>query len=113
MAYPTVRVKKIILKFIETLQKHIPVEKVYLYGSNARGDAGMYSDIDLAIVSRDFAKQAPFDRLVFLGKIAWEAGTPVVEAIGYTPKEFSTATSLDFPTEIKETGTLLKIKKAA
>lgn len=113
MASPNPRIKKIIEVFLKELQKHIIVEQVYLFGSFARRKESKFSDIDLAIVSPDFARQPPFERLVFLGKTAWNAGTPIIEAIGYTPKEFAVRSKLEFPSEIKSRGQSIKFKKAA
>jgi predicted nucleotidyltransferase len=104
MAAPRARAKKIIERFIKHLEKQIKVQQVYLFGSHARGSEKRHSDIDIAVVSENFKKMAPFDRLVYLGKMAWEAGTPVIEAIGYTPKEFATKSLLEFPSEIKQNG---------
>lgn len=113
MANTSARAQKIIDKFLDTLRKHITIKKVYLFGSSARGSVGKYSDIDIAIISPDFKSQTPFERLVFLGKIAWEAETPIIEAVGYTPDEFATKSPLEFPTEIKAHGFPIPIKRAA
>lgn len=113
MATPNARVSKIINQFLDHLQKHIDVKEVYLFGSCAQGNAGKFSDIDLAIVSHHFSKMKPFDRLVFLGKVAWEAETPIIEAIGYSPSEFVTKSPTEFPYEIKANGVPIKIKRAA
>lgn len=113
MASPSLKTKKIISHFIQHLREHISISKVYLYGSSARGNARAYSDIDLAIISSDFEEQTHFERLVFLGKVAWEANTPTIEAVGYTPKEFAIRSPLEFPSEIKAHGIPINIKKAA
>lgn len=36
-------------KLIALISKHFPSAKIYLYGSRARGDHSLYSDIDIAI----------------------------------------------------------------
>ncbi len=43
--------------------------KAYLYGSHAKGSAGKWSDIDVAIVSPDFSEDL-FSERVFLMKLA-------------------------------------------
>lgn len=90
--------------FLALLKKEISVEKTYLFGSHARGEAHGDSDIDLAIISKGFETMDPLDRLVFLGKIAWRAGTPEIEAIGFTPAEFYKGDPWDFPAEVLRTG---------
>lgn len=64
----------------------ISVERVLLYGSYARGTAHEGSDVDIVVISKDFAKFAPFDLLEFLSRIAWKCDGPL-EVIGYTPDE--------------------------
>ena len=113
MVAPSANTQKIINRFLSRLQKHIVIKEVYLYGSHAKENSGKYSDIDIAVVSPDFKNSTPFDRLVFLGKIAWEAQTPIIEAVGYTPNEFSTKSPLEFPSEIKSHGIPIRINKAA
>lgn len=106
-------IQKLINKFIATLQTQIRLKKVYLFGSFANGNEKEFSDIDLAVISPDFENMEPFERLVFLGNIAWKAGTPRIEAVGYTPREFASTSQLDFPFEIKQKGIALKIRYAA
>ena len=45
------REREAIEKAVHTLKKHFPVNKVILFGSKARGDYDMESDIDLLIVT--------------------------------------------------------------
>lgn len=113
MAGPGNETKKIVAGFIAELQNHITVAQVYLFGSCARGGQSKFSDIDLAIISPDFKKTPPFKRLVLLGKVAWEARTPMIEAIGYTPEEFASKSPLEFPSEIRAHGIPIVIKRAA
>ena len=48
-------IKSIINKYLDIVKKNkIVVEKVYLFGSYARGTATEDSDIDFAIISDDF-----------------------------------------------------------
>ncbi len=113
MALPDVRIQKMIDRFLTVLQESVSVKAVYLFGSFARGNAGEFSDIDLAVISPVFEKMKPFERLVFLGRVAWEAGTPRIEAIGFTPREFASSSRLAFPSEIKEKGIAMNIPRAA
>lgn len=56
-------IRRIIDRYIEIItDKNIKVEKVYLFGSRARGTAGEDSDIDIAIVSKDFSGDRFIDR---------------------------------------------------
>lgn len=52
-----IQVIKTIKKFIRALEHEgISVERVILYGSYAKGKARADSDIDVAVVSKDFGK---------------------------------------------------------
>lgn len=108
MAPKALKCLKPIRAYMKLVKKSFPVKEVYLFGSHARGNAVPDSDIDIAIVSLAFKKIAPIDRLVALGKIAWKAKTPEIEAIGYTPDEFNNAPPWEFPVEIRKTGILIK-----
>ncbi len=43
-------VREKVLRFYESIRQSLPVRKVLLYGSYARGQAGHDSDIDVAVV---------------------------------------------------------------
>ncbi|MDP1994012.1 MAG: nucleotidyltransferase domain-containing protein, partial [Ignavibacteria bacterium] len=60
--YTQENVNKIIDNFIDAIKGELSVEQVYLFGSYAKGTPGKYSDIDLAIVSKDFEGVRFFDR---------------------------------------------------
>lgn len=69
-------------KFAAQLKTLFPVEKIYLYGSFARGEVHEGSDIDLIIIG-DFTERF-FERI---GKILDLTDLPI-EPIVYTPQEF-------------------------
>ena|GEM_PF-553482 len=49
------RVKSIVYDFIRVLSENgLVVDELYLFGSRARGDFSLYSDIDLVVVSDDW-----------------------------------------------------------
>jgi len=76
----------LIQKYKKLLKRHrIPVEKMILFGSRAKGKAKYYSDIDLCIVSRIFGKDY-HDELVRLMVIASEI-EPLIEPHPYHPKD--------------------------
>lgn len=100
--------KKLIDKFLKEAKKEIHIDRIILYGSQARSTPKKWSDIDLAVVSEDFENVEPFERLVMLGKISWRAHATAIEAIGYTPEEYNSASRFDFISEIKKTGKVIK-----
>jgi len=87
MAQATVEIKSIIARYIENLKAlGVPIERIYLFGSQARRDAGMGSDVDLAIVSPLFEKMSLWDRAGFLGKAAWDIQYPI-DVLGFAPSQ--------------------------
>lgn len=91
MAKKTVLDRKIrekVLKFTQLLNKeNIKTEKIILYGSWAKGTAKNYSDIDLCLVSKSFAKNPDF----YFKKI-WHLAAqidPSLEPIPFTPTELN------------------------
>lgn len=48
-------IRGIIKTFVEAVEKEgVCVQQIFLYGSYSRGEERKYSDIDVAVVSRDF-----------------------------------------------------------
>ncbi|MBI2459832.1 MAG: nucleotidyltransferase domain-containing protein [Parcubacteria group bacterium] len=91
MAQTTVKFpKKIINHYISTLENKIRVDSVLLFGSFAWGKPTKHSDVDLAVISKDFAKYDFDKRLSLLNhtrdKVSYQVA---MDIIGYTPKEFS------------------------
>lgn len=100
------RIKKVIRLYKKDLEKKIRIKKMILFGSYAKGKAAKDSDIDLVILSEDFAKMNTDRRLDLLQR---ERKNPqtwkfAMDIFGYTPKEFSQASSLTTLGEIKQTG---------
>lgn len=60
--YSKENVETIIRSFLDAIRNEIQVDGVYLFGSYAKGTPSKYSDIDLAVVSRDFEGVRFFDR---------------------------------------------------
>ncbi len=71
---------------LETMNIH--VERVMLFGSYASGTQHEGSDIDLVVVSSDWAKYNDIERLETLGIAAGRILEPV-EAVGFTPEDIA------------------------
>ncbi|MFQ5710131.1 MAG: nucleotidyltransferase domain-containing protein [bacterium] len=55
MAEDFSKVQKLIFRYIREVQEQgITIERAILYGSYARGNATEFSDIDFALISKDF-----------------------------------------------------------
>lgn len=62
MAAVTDEAVEIVEKFLHMIRSAgINIERAILFGSYARGDAGKWSDIDIAIISSDFSGIAFYD----------------------------------------------------
>jgi len=75
--------------YIQRLEARLgaPV-RAWLFGSRAQGTALRESDVDLILVSEGFTGMGWLDRL----RLAWELweSRPSLNALCYTPEEFST-----------------------
>jgi len=79
----------------------IPVQSVYLFGSYARGNPRLWSDIDVAVVSARFGKDFTKES-VLLNRIA-DTINPLIEAHPLHPRDLSDPWST-FSQEILKTG---------
>ncbi|HBG75100.1 MAG TPA: nucleotidyltransferase domain-containing protein [Anaerolineae bacterium] len=87
MVETTSQLKTIIRRFRTELEKMgIHVDRVMLYGSQASQTAQDGSDIDLIIISPDFAPYSQRERLEMLG-VAAARILESVQANGFTPQE--------------------------
>jgi predicted nucleotidyltransferase len=60
-------IKKIVKKYYENLiQAGLPVEKIFLFGSYAQNEQDEYSDIDVAVVLKEFLGDRFNTRLVLM-----------------------------------------------
>ncbi len=78
----------VISRFRKALEaRGIRIEKVILFGSYAAGTAHEGSDIDLLVVSPDFADRSYWARIQVLAQAVAEVWEPI-EAIAVTPEEW-------------------------
>ncbi len=76
-----------IKQYAEALKNQgIHIDKIILFGSQARGDARDNSDIDLLVVSPDFAQMPLYRRFEVLGKALARVMQPI-EPLACTPEE--------------------------
>ena len=87
MAEIPAEIENILLKYIAQVKQWKQVSKAYLYGSYAKGSAGRWSDIDVAIISPDFSGDL-FDERVFLMKIALRLDDRI-EPSPFRPEDFN------------------------
>ncbi|MDI6807833.1 MAG: nucleotidyltransferase domain-containing protein [Candidatus Eisenbacteria bacterium] len=81
-------VLKILSRFIKALEsKGITITKLILYGSYATGTFREGSDIDVVVISQDFAGKGYWERIDILSDAIYEVFEPI-EAIALTPVEW-------------------------
>ena len=90
MAETTPQLATVIRRYREELERMgIRCERVLLFGSQATGTAGEGSDIDLFVVSPDWARYSQRERLEMLG-IAAVRLLEQIQARGVTTEEIAT-----------------------
>lgn len=81
---------RIINHYLDRLSREIRIDGVLLFGSYAWGKPNKHSDIDLAIISPDFAKQDYSSRIGWLHQQRdRETFKLAMDIFGYTPEEFA------------------------
>ena len=104
MATPRPEITAIIAGFCAQLRAlGIRVDQAILFGSHARGEAREGSDIDVLIVSSDFASLNTRERMEQLGTAAARLWQPI-EAMACTPAELVHVEPATLLEEILRTG---------
>ena len=99
---------KSIKRFIKALtQEGITVDRVVLYGSYARGKTRPDSDIDVAVISKDFGKDRVEEGMT-LFRIAGKID-PRLEPIPISSDSYENDTWIPLIYEIKEKGIELEL----
>jgi predicted nucleotidyltransferase len=75
-----------VLFFLNEVKRKYSIDKAYIFGSYAKGKATNWSDIDLAIVSRDFSDEIFNDRL-YLMNLSSQFDDRI-EPVLYSPSTF-------------------------
>ncbi len=92
--------------YVSILRKDkLPINKVIVFGSYAKGTAHEWSDIDVCIVSPNFTDAWDALRYLWLKRIKNNGLT--IEPIGFNPKDFKSNGSLI--SEIKKYGIEIKL----
>ena len=104
MATPRPEITDIVARYCAQLEAMgIRVNRAILFGSHARDEAKDGSDIDVLIVSSDFASLNTRERMEQLGTAAARLGQPI-EAIACTPAELAHVEPATLLEEILQTG---------
>jgi predicted nucleotidyltransferase len=110
MALDYEAVNDIISQYIADVEERMPIDKVYLYGSFARQDAGWDSDVDLCFFSKDFRNETILNTLNTL----WEIKRKYNDKICLEPNAFPASELTNdnpFVKEVLRTGKEIKIDR--
>ena len=101
------QISGIIKRFAAALaKKGVKVDKIIIYGSHAKGKARPDSDIDVAVVSRDFGKDRTEEGML-LFRIAGEIDTRI-EPVPLSLDSYKNDTWIPLIYEIRTKGVELK-----
>jgi len=102
------QVVRLVKKFVDALKREgITIDRVILYGSYARGAVRPDSDIDVAVISKDFGKDRVEEGMT-LFRIAGKVD-PRLEPVGLSTKMYEDDTWIPLVHEIREKGEELNI----
>lgn len=87
--------EEVVRRAIEYLLRKIRIDRAVLFGSHARGEADRWSDVDLAVVSPDFARMGHRKVMDLLVEVALSVD-PSVEIRPYTPRDLKEARPTNF-----------------
>jgi hypothetical protein len=104
MAYGDRELTRRLAHYLAFIGQYIQVERAFLYGSYAYGVPRSRSDVDLVVLSPDFASMDRRRRHEQLAIWAWQADVGDIEALGLTPEEFEAASDLSLLGEVREKG---------
>lgn len=90
-----VKTEEIVGRAIEYLLERVKINQAILFGSRAKGEAGEWSDVDLAVISPDFARMSHRKVMDLLVEVALSVD-PSVEIRPYTPQDLKEARSTNF-----------------
>jgi uncharacterized protein len=86
---------EVIRQAIEYLLQKIRIDQAVLFGFHARGEADEWSDVDLAVISPDFARMSHKKVIDLLVEVAVTVHSSV-EIRPYTPKDLKEARPTNF-----------------
>lgn len=94
----------IVHDFVTKLETQgIRVQQVVLFGSYSRGLPHRWSDVDLVVISPDFKRLKPLERIRLLAEVTYQCDHRL-EPLAYTPGEYQRSGPASFLGEVKRTG---------
>jgi len=99
------QIRAAVTEYVRALKAKIRVERVILYGSYAAGTAREDSDIDIAVLSPDFARMSPLEVIQTLAHRMIHCDSMLMP-VGYSPAQFDDPDNA-FAREIARTGKVI------
>lgn len=95
--------------YIDALTNVIKVDKIILFGSQAKGNSHEYSDIDIAVISPDLDPNEPELKHLRYIKDKADLFDPDLQLVAFPTKKFEAETGIEerFIREIKKTGKVI------
>ncbi len=95
--------------YIDALTSVIKVDKIILFGSQAKGNPHEYSDIDIAVISPELDPNEPELKHLRYIKDKADLFDPDLQLVAFPTKKFETETGVEerFIREIKKTGKVI------
>lgn len=102
------KITRVVQNYIQRLSKEekLPIKKVIIFGSHAKGKTHKWSDIDICILSPRFQDSLKAMEFLLI-KREKEEVMAGLEPVGFTEEDFKTGSSLI--EEIKKTGVALQL----
>jgi predicted nucleotidyltransferase len=102
MALDAKALNRAVRAYVSDVRKAMPIDRVYLFGSYAKGSANNDSDIDLCFFSPDFEGKPPIDVLRQLCRLTINYRDVDIEPHGFPTSELQNDNP--FVKEILRTG---------
>ena len=99
------QIRAAVKEFVRALEPKVHVQQIILYGSYAKGQAREESDIDIAVLSDDFARMSELEVIQVLAHRRIYCDS-LLMPVGYTPARFGDPDNA-FAREIARTGKII------
>src|SRR3972149_3444312 len=105
MARAEDQIRAAVREYVRALRPAVRVQEVILYGSYVSGQAREESDIDIAVLSDDFAEMSKLEVIQVLAHRRIHCDSMLMP-VGYTPEQFDDPDNA-FTREIARTGKVI------
>ncbi len=108
MLKESVSIEEITKEAAGYLSKYVKIDKVIVYGSYAYGKPREDSDIDIAVISEDFAGMSMIEKVELLSKVSLAVDSRI-EVKGFSREEYDNALPGSLIRLIKQRGKEIQV----